>query len=99
MSTCMNHEAHPGRSESMAQPASPGDRDFRRTLVRRTDQSQTALPDPPSVKELEADVTAWIKAWNDDPKPFVWTRTADEILANLAHYLTRINQPTNDSEH
>jgi transposase len=52
-----------------------------------------------SVKELEADVTAWIEAWNDDPKPFVWTKTADEILANLAHYLTRINQLINDSEH
>ncbi len=48
-----------------------------------------------SVKALEADVTAWIQAWNDDPKPFVWTKTADEILANLAHYLTRINQLTN----
>ena len=52
-----------------------------------------------SVKELEADVTAWIEAWNEDPKPFVWTKTADEILANLAHYLTRINQTTNDSGH
>jgi transposase len=48
-----------------------------------------------SVAELEADLTAWIAAWNDDPKPFVWTKTADEILANLASYLQR----TNDSEH
>jgi transposase len=40
-----------------------------------------------SVAELEADLTAWIQAWNDDPKPFVWTKTADEILDNLASYL------------
>jgi transposase len=52
-----------------------------------------------SVKELETDVTAWIAAWNEDPKPFVWTKTADEILANLANYCTRINQLTNDSGH
>src|SRR3954469_15524333 len=52
-----------------------------------------------SVKELEADVTAWIEAWNADPKPFVGTKTADEILANLANYCTRINQLTNDSGH
>ena len=52
-----------------------------------------------SVKELEADVAAWIEAWNADPKPFVWTKTADEILANLAHYLTGINQLTNHSGH
>src|SRR5829696_2672306 len=33
-----------------------------------------------SVAELEADVRAWINAWNADPKPFIWTKTADEIL-------------------
>jgi hypothetical protein len=45
-----------------------------------------------SVAELEADVGVRIDAWNADLKPFGWTKTADEILANLAHYLTRINQ-------
>jgi hypothetical protein len=44
-----------------------------------------------SVAELEADIRAWIEAWNEDPKPFVWTKTADEILESLAGYLTRIN--------
>jgi transposase len=44
-----------------------------------------------SVAELEADLTAWIQAWNDDPRPFVWTKTADEILDNLARYLRLIN--------
>jgi transposase len=52
-----------------------------------------------SVKELETDVNAWIAAWNDDPKPFVWTKTADEILSNLANYCTRINQLINESGH
>jgi transposase len=52
-----------------------------------------------SVKELETDVNAWIAAWNEDPKPFVWTKTADEILANLTNYCTRINQLINDSGH
>jgi transposase len=48
-----------------------------------------------SVAELEADLRAWIAAWNQDPKPFVWTKTADEILDSLASYLQR----TNDSGH
>jgi transposase len=43
-----------------------------------------------SVKELETDVEAWIETWNDDPKPFVWTKTADEILDSLANYCTQI---------
>ena len=44
-----------------------------------------------SVAELEADLRAWIEAWNQDPKPFVWTKTADEILDNLTRYLRLIN--------
>jgi transposase len=48
-----------------------------------------------SVAELEADLNAWIAAWNDDPKPFVWTKTADDILDSLTSYLQR----TNDSGH
>src|SRR3954454_5990344 len=52
-----------------------------------------------SVKALEAGVDAWSAAWNDDPKPFTWTKTADEILDNLANYCTRLNQLTNDSGH
>ncbi len=44
-----------------------------------------------SVTGLRADVQAWINAWNADPKPFVWTKTADEILETLAAYCQRIN--------
>src|SRR5216110_3043003 len=44
-----------------------------------------------SVQALEADVTGWIEAWNCDPKPFIWTKPADEILETLAAYCQRIN--------
>lgn len=44
-----------------------------------------------SVTALEADVRTWINAWNKDPKPFVWTKTADEILNTLAAYCRRIS--------
>jgi transposase len=44
-----------------------------------------------SVVELEADIRKWINAWNKDPKPFVWTKTADQILETLAAYCERIN--------
>src|SRR3954469_23282956 len=45
-----------------------------------------------SVRDLNADIRAWIAAWNDDPKPFVWTKTADQILESIATYCTRINE-------
>ena len=44
-----------------------------------------------SVIELEADIRKWINEWNRDPKPFVWAKTADEILNTLAAYCQRIN--------
>jgi transposase len=45
-----------------------------------------------SVRELNTDIRAWIDTWNDDPRPFVWTKTADEILDSIARYCTRINE-------
>ncbi|MBO0885144.1 MAG: IS630 family transposase [Mycobacterium sp.] len=44
-----------------------------------------------SVTELETDVRTWINEWNTNPKPFVWTKTADEILGTLAAYCQRIS--------
>ncbi|HEX6023550.1 MAG TPA: IS630 family transposase [Solirubrobacter sp.] len=44
-----------------------------------------------SVRELNSDIRAWIDTWNDDPRPFVWTKTADEIFATIQAYLQRIN--------
>jgi transposase len=44
-----------------------------------------------SVRHLEADIRAWTDAWNQDPRPFTWTKTADEILESLAGYLQLIN--------
>ena len=44
-----------------------------------------------SVQALETDVRAWITHWNTNPKPFVWTKTAEEILNSLARYLQRIS--------
>jgi transposase len=42
-----------------------------------------------SVQALEADLRAWIKAWNADPKPFIWTKTAEQILQSLGRLLQR----------
>src|SRR2546421_3370633 len=42
-----------------------------------------------SIQALEADVRAWIEDWNNNPKPFVWKKTAEEILASLGRYLQR----------
>jgi hypothetical protein len=39
--------------------------------------------------ELEAAIRDYIAVHNEDPKPFVWTRTADQILDSIARYAQR----------
>ncbi|MEV6013909.1 IS630 family transposase [Streptomyces sp. NPDC051976] len=43
-----------------------------------------------SLHALEKDIRNWIKTWNENPRPFAWTKSADEILERLASYLDRI---------
>jgi len=42
-----------------------------------------------SVRELESAIREYIEVHNEDPKPFVWTRTADQILDSMARYARR----------
>ena len=44
-----------------------------------------------SVGELTASIQSWIDTWNEEPRPFVWTKTADQILENITRYLQRIS--------
>jgi transposase len=48
-----------------------------------------------SVRALNADIRAWIDTWNESPRPYVWTKTSDQILESIARYCERIN----DSRH
>ncbi|MFI1360268.1 IS630 family transposase [Streptomyces sp. NPDC020898] len=43
-----------------------------------------------SVQALERDIRAWIADWNNNPRPYVWTKSADQILESLAAYCRRI---------
>lgn len=43
-----------------------------------------------SVRDLANDIIAWADAWNTNPRPYVWTKTADDILNSLRRYLNRI---------
>lgn len=45
-----------------------------------------------SATALAADIQAWIDTWNNDPKPFVWHKTAEEILDRLAGYCQAVNE-------
>jgi transposase len=44
-----------------------------------------------SVQGLERDIRGWVTTWNEDPRPYVWVKTADQILDSLARYCVRIS--------
>ncbi len=45
-----------------------------------------------SVKALAADIRNWVDTWNQNPTPFTWHKSAEEILDRLAGYCTAINK-------
>jgi transposase len=44
-----------------------------------------------SVQALEAEIRARAKGWNDGPKPFIWTKPAEQKLESIGRLLTRIS--------
>ncbi len=44
-----------------------------------------------NVQNLERDIREWIVLWNDNPRPYVWVKSADQILASIARYCERIS--------
>ncbi len=44
-----------------------------------------------STRELETAIEDYLKIYNEDPKPFIWTKSADQILESIKTYCTRIN--------
>jgi hypothetical protein len=42
-----------------------------------------------SVKDLESAIREYIDVHNEDPTPFVWTKSAEDILASIARYAQR----------
>ena len=45
-----------------------------------------------STRQLEADIRAFIEKHNEDPKPFRWTKSADDILAAVKRFCLRVDQ-------
>ena len=44
-----------------------------------------------SVRQLNTEIREWIDTWNENPRPYVWTKTADQILDSIKRYCERIN--------
>ena len=72
--------AIPGSTCTSPRPTPVWLNQVERWFAYLTDQTCSSRGDHRSVQALEADIRAWVKAWNDNPRPFIWTKTAEEIL-------------------
>jgi hypothetical protein len=46
-----------------------------------------------SLEELTTALEDWIRLWNEDARPFTWTKTADQIIDRICRYCSRISGP------
>jgi transposase len=45
-----------------------------------------------SVRQLNAEIRDWIDTWNENPRPYIWTKTSEQILDSIKRYCQRINR-------
>jgi transposase len=46
-----------------------------------------------SLDELTHALEEWIKLWNENARPFKWTKTADQIIDRICRYCARVSGP------
>ena len=87
----------PRRPQRHRLDATPQGHRLRTRCVTAQPATPDCLPDKlirrgvhTSVAALEKDIQQWIDTWNEDPRPFTWVKTADDILNSLADYLAKI---------
>ena len=44
-----------------------------------------------SIEELTSSLEDWINLWNEEARPFTWTKTADQIIDRICRYCARIS--------
>jgi hypothetical protein len=50
-----------------------------------------------NVPELIEAITTWGACWNDDPKPFIWHTSADEIIEKVQRGRAALNRQINST--
>jgi transposase len=52
-----------------------------------------------SVADLTEAITTWAEHWNEDPKPFIWKATADEIITKVQRGRDTLHQIKSTTDH
>jgi len=52
-----------------------------------------------SVSQLIDAIDTWVEHWNDDPEPFIWTKTPNEIIAKVRRGRAALTTVTKSATH
>jgi hypothetical protein len=52
-----------------------------------------------SVDALIEGIETWTEHWNDDPKPFIWTKTVNEIITKVKRGRATLTTVTKSATH
>jgi hypothetical protein len=52
-----------------------------------------------SVTDLIEAIEIWTEHWNHDPKPFIWHKTAEEIIAKVCRGRTALTRAKSATHH
>lgn len=52
-----------------------------------------------SVAELTEAITTWARHWNNDPKPFIWKATTDDIITKVRRGRAALHQINTQTDH
>jgi transposase len=52
-----------------------------------------------SVADLTAAITTWAEHWNEDPKPFIWKATAEDIITKVRRGRATLHQIKTQTDH
>ncbi len=52
-----------------------------------------------STSQLQDAIDVWASHWNQDPQPFVWTKTVDDIIARVRHGRATLDRVTESATH
>ncbi|KEF96243.1 ISMsm2 transposase [Mycobacteroides abscessus subsp. abscessus] len=64
----------------------------RERLINSNTPHCATKPTPQSIGSTPTSVPT-STSWNDDPRPYVWTKATDQILTSIGNYWTKINDP------
>jgi hypothetical protein len=73
--------------------------DLNEYAKKSTTDGDTKIGPPAAFARAGAAIEVWASHWNDDPKPFVWTKTVHDIITEVKRGRAALDRVTESGTH